>query len=215
MSGGSGSRGSGTATAPRSPASRKPAGSGGARRKRKQPPILKLAAAIARKIEEQRRELTGVILLFLGAVGGLGMYGDLAGPAGRAVEWMFRVAFGAVAVALPPLLCWIGVLLLRRGERDEPGRVAAGAALTLAGLGGISYLAGSDLRAGIRLDQLPSLGGVFGALLAWPLQRVLSVWGAGLLLALVAGLGLLVTTRTPLRDVGVWMRATGRALARA
>ena len=210
-----GDRGSGrgTATAPRPSTGRKPGG--GARRKRKQPPALQIAAAIARKIEEQRRELTGVILLFLGAVGGLGMYGDLAGPAGRAVEWMFRVAIGSVAVALPPVLCWIGVLLLRRGEHDQPGRVAAGAALTLAGLGGISYLAGSDLRAGIRLDQLPSLGGVFGALLAWPLQRVLSVWGAGLLLALVAGLGLLVTTRTPLRDVGVWMRATGRALARA
>src|SRR5438046_6301468 len=113
-----GDRGSGrgTATVPRPSTGRKPGGGGGARRKRKQPPALQIAAAIARKIEEQRRELAGVVLLFLGVVGALGMYGDLAGPAGRAVEWMFRVAIGSVAVALPPVLCWIGVLLLRRGE---------------------------------------------------------------------------------------------------
>jgi S-DNA-T family DNA segregation ATPase FtsK/SpoIIIE len=154
------------------------------------------------------------VLLFLAAVGGLGMYGDLAGPAGRAIEWMFRVAVGSVAVALPPLLAWIGVLMLRGRETDEPGRVTAGAALTLFGLGGIAHLAGSDLSAGIRLDQMPSLGGVFGALLAWPLDRLLSTWGAGVVLALMAGLGLLVTTKTPIRDVGLWFRSTARALAR-
>ncbi|MGH9283221.1 MAG: DNA translocase FtsK 4TM domain-containing protein, partial [Acidimicrobiales bacterium] len=177
-------------------------------RRRAQPPLLRVAVALGRRLEQQRRDLTAVVLLFLAAVGGLGMYGDLAGPAGRAVEWMFRVAVGSVAVALPPLVAWTGMLMLRDREADEPGRVAAGAALTLFGLGGIAHLAGSDLSAGIRLDQMPSLGGVFGALLAWPLDRLLSTWGAGILLACMAGVGLLVTTKTPMRDVGVWGRST-------
>ncbi|MGH2690544.1 MAG: hypothetical protein ACRDKW_17305, partial [Actinomycetota bacterium] len=72
----------GSSRRPAAPARRPaPAKSGGARR-RTQPPLLRLAVGLGRRIEQQRRDLTAMVLLFLAAVGGLGMYGDFAGPAG-------------------------------------------------------------------------------------------------------------------------------------
>ncbi|MGH2767702.1 MAG: DNA translocase FtsK 4TM domain-containing protein [Actinomycetota bacterium] len=170
------------------------------------PLLAGLAKKLGRPLEHHRQDLFGMALLFLGAIGGLGLYGDWAGPAGRGMAWVLRAGFGFLAPALPPLMAWVGYLTIRRREDDEPGRVAIGAWFLLGGVAGLAHLAWADDASGLRLDQIGRLGGALGAGLAWPLRQLLSVWGAGIFLLLLAGLGFLVTTKTPLSRAAAWMR---------
>jgi S-DNA-T family DNA segregation ATPase FtsK/SpoIIIE len=173
---------------------------------------------VGRTLEGQRADLLGVGMVLLGILAALALYGSWAGVAGRVLTWLLRAAFGQIAFALPPGLVWVGFLVLRARETDEPGRVAAGLFLLFLGAGGAWHLlaaGGADGAGGLRLDQVPHLGGVFGAGLAWPLSRLVSKWGAGLFVTSILVLGLLVTTKTPMSKVLVWVEAASAVAWRA
>src|SRR5439155_16965705 len=53
-------------------------------------------------------------------------------------------------------------------------------------------------------------GGALGAGVAWPLERLVTGWGAGTFAFLLAGLGMLITTRTPFSRVVAALRIAGR-----
>lgn len=169
----------------------------------------RMAAAIGRALDNQRADVGGIILLFFAILSAMGLYGDWAGWAGRGIEWLLRVALGAVAVGIPPVLAYVGFLTLRQREEDEPGRVAVGALLTLLGVASMVHLVGAEKGPGLRLDELPELGGLFGAGLAFPLEKLLSIWGAGLFVGTLTGVGLLVTTKTPVSKVVEWIQIAG------
>ncbi len=156
---------------------------------------------------KHRRDLVGIGLLFLGILTGLGIYADMAGPAGRGLEWLGRFILGSSAVAIPPALAAIGFTVLSDRDPLAPGRIAIGSTLAAAGVGAMRHLLQADDTAGLRLDEIPRLGGAVGAAVAWPLERLLSVWGAGSLIVVMTFMGLLITTRTPISRVLGWIRA--------
>lgn len=162
--------------------------------------------------EDKRNDVLGIGLLFIAVLSGLGMYANAAGPAGRSLEWTWRWAFGSGALLVPFILAWVGFVVLRQGESDAPGRTAIGLFMFLGGFAGFRHLAGASDAGGLRLEELVDLGGVYGAALAWPLRRLLSVWGAGLFLAFLLGIGALVTTSTPVERVVAWMQTIVAAL---
>lgn len=165
-----------------------------------------LAPTLGRVMSDNRREVGGIALLFLGILGGLAIYADLGGVAGRGVEVSFRWLAGTLAPGLPPVLAWISLGILRGGEKDEPGRVTAGAVLILLGAGSLVHLAHATEAGGFRLDEVPRSGGSLGAALAWPAERLLSIWGAVPLGVALGFLGLMVMTRTPFARVAEWAR---------
>ncbi len=183
---------------------------GASRRARKPPPVARAIRTLGRQLEAQRHDASGLLLLFAASLCALGLYGDWAGPAGRGAAVVLRVLFGALSLAVPPVLAWLGVLVLRRRPGDQPGRIAIGALLALMGVGGLAHLIRATNQTGLELEEIQRLGGAFGAGLAWPLGRLLSSWGAGIFLALLTGLGLLVLTRTPVSQV---VSAVVKALA--
>ncbi|HVE76202.1 MAG TPA: DNA translocase FtsK [Actinomycetota bacterium] len=153
-----------------------------------------------------RMDALGLGLMFVAVLSGLGLYGDWAGPAGRGIVWLLTVAVGSVALAIPPLLAWVSFLVLRRGETDEPARVVIGSSLTMWGAAGLQHLIATPGSSVLELEELPNVGGVLGAGLAWPLERLLSVWGAGVFVVAFIFLGLLITTKTPMARVVGWMQ---------
>ncbi|MEO7804666.1 MAG: DNA translocase FtsK 4TM domain-containing protein [Actinomycetota bacterium] len=177
------------------PAARKKSQSGGVIR------------SIARHLGEQRKDVIGIVFVFIGLLSGLGMYGDLAGPAGRGLEWLMRVLLGGVAMALPPVLAYVGFLLLRNPDSDDAARVGVGAFLSLLGVASFLHMLQANDSAGLRLDEIPVIGGALGAGLAWPLERLLSIWGAGLFIGSLTIVGLLVLTKTSMSQVGLWTQA--------
>jgi S-DNA-T family DNA segregation ATPase FtsK/SpoIIIE len=78
--------------------------------------------------------------------------------------------------------------------------------LTLLGVASMVHLVGAEKGPGLRLDELPELGGLFGAGLAFPLEKLLSIWGAGLFVSTLTGMGLLITTKTPVSKVVEWIQ---------
>jgi len=87
--------------------------------------------------------------------------------------------------------------MMNKRNSGEAGRIATGAFMSIAGVAAWMHMLFANDSRGLRLDELPTLGGAIGALIAWPAETLLSVWGAGLLIVMVIFLGLLVLTKTP------------------
>jgi S-DNA-T family DNA segregation ATPase FtsK/SpoIIIE len=155
-----------------------------------------------------------VVLLFLAILGGLGIYADLAGPVGRQLEWGMRWVFGSAAFGVPPALAVVAVTMMNKRNSGEAGRIATGAFMSITGVAAWMHMLFANDNGGLRLDGLPTLGGGVGALIAWPAESLLSVWGAGLLIILLVSLGLLVLTKTPAAQVVAAVQALATGLGR-
>ena len=185
--------------------------------------MARVRQALAATLDGQADDVLGVALLVAAVVSGLGIYLDLTGPAGHAMNDWSGDAFGWARVTVPPALALLGVTLVRgRRTSHEPARVLLGSALLLLGATGLLHLVRGPAHwhAGAGgLRQLTGAGGIVGAVIGTPLRRVLAPWGAGVILATLLALSTLIVTGTPVRlaseHVGSAVGATGRRLRRA
>jgi S-DNA-T family DNA segregation ATPase FtsK/SpoIIIE len=151
--------------------------------------------------------------MFIAVLSAMGIYGDWAGPVGEGLEDLIRGGIGWPAAFVPPVLAYIAFLILRRSEEDEPARVSLGAFLTFWGLATFIHLIRGDHSVGLSLDGLDKMGGVLGAGLAWPLIRLLSIWGASVFAISLFAMGGLVVTNTPTSRVVEWLQLASVAVA--
>jgi S-DNA-T family DNA segregation ATPase FtsK/SpoIIIE len=168
-----------------------------------------VAATIGRHINRQRHDVTAAALLFFAVIAALGLFAGAAGPVGRGLAWLCRALLGWTAPGLPFLLAWLAGEVIR-SRTEEAGRVAVGGLLALVGLAALGQVLFAHDAAGLRVEELGRFGGVLGAGVAWPLERLVTGWGAGIFAFLLAGLGMLVTTRTPFSRVAAALRIAGR-----
>jgi S-DNA-T family DNA segregation ATPase FtsK/SpoIIIE len=161
-------------------------------------------------------DVTGLLLLALAVVSGLGIYADGGGPMGRGVADLAASALGWLRYALPVGLAAAGAaLILTRsqpadaeadgdaGSTDRPSRaahVAVGSTLLVLAATGLLHLAGDRPDFGSPDAALRDAGGWLGVAVGAPLLATVGVGGAVAVLALAAVGGLVVFTRTPLRD---------------
>jgi S-DNA-T family DNA segregation ATPase FtsK/SpoIIIE len=183
-------------------------GSGrGRSRKAAPPPSLldRLVRVLATALSGHAGDVGGLLLVAVGLVTGMGVYADAAGPVGRALDSGFGSAVGWGRL-LAPVLLVVGGVLLVRGRRDEEEDVLGAAHLWVGGLlvtlaaAGLLHLAGGRPALDAPADDLAGAGGLLGLAVAGPLSSGLAPWGAALVLAAVALAGLVVLTRTPVRD---------------
>ena len=150
---------------------------------------------------EQIADVIGVGLVVLAVLTALGIWLDAAGPLGRGLTHVVRGGLGLVGFAFPVLALWWGVVLVRGTAEEDRGRMLVGAWMTLlGGLGLWSLLAGNPSPVA-GAAPLRDGGGLVGAVVAWPLSRLLSVWGAGVVCVALTVLGVLVFTATPIAAV--------------
>ena len=117
-----------------------------------------------------------MLLAVLGVIAALGIYSDVAGPAGHAIDRAAAAVLGGARYLVPFALLFGGLALLvpvraRASDDDEdyedderPGRgwrLAVGVALTGLSIVGLMYVGHDDRR--WRLHTLQRAGGVFGA----------------------------------------------------
>ena len=152
------------------------------------------------------RDAAGIGLVVFALLSVLSVWFDAAGPVGHSISRVLYVAFGLGAYVFPVAGVYWGVVLLRDVEPRGPGP-------------DVHRLLRADARctrprcrspAGTRVRSprtptrgiargLADAGGVVGALAAYPLSRVLSVYGAFVVDAGLAFLGLLIFTGTLVR----------------
>ncbi|GII99418.1 S-DNA-T family DNA segregation ATPase FtsK/SpoIIIE [Sediminihabitans luteus] len=219
-SGASGRTSSGRAQAQRTTAARKPAARKPAARAQRPWPVravsgLWLGAAHAvggttRAIGKgakdldpaHRRDGVAFLLIGLAVVVAAREWWGIEGVFGDVVHAVFAGTFGVVAVALPVLLIWLAVRVMRHPERSQANsRVAIGLGFLTVAVCGLVHVS-ADLpapRDGFAAVQ--DAGGIVGYLSATPLVAALTVWFAVPILALVGFFGLLVVTATPVHAI--------------
>ena len=150
-------------------------------------------------------DVWGVALIALGLLTGLGVYADLAGPLGRGLAEISGALVGGLRVLVPPVLI-IGGILLFRGPRVEQveGRISStrlvvGTAIVFIAVAGLLQLAKGRPEWGMPLDDFIDAGGYIGAAVGSPLEKLLAVWGAVLVLVALIVLGLVVGTGVSVR----------------
>jgi S-DNA-T family DNA segregation ATPase FtsK/SpoIIIE len=176
-------------------------------RRRPPPPSLlaRSARTVVRVLADHAEDVTGLLLVAAAMVVGLGVYAGAGGPAGRGVADVAATALGALRFALPPVALVAGGALIWRsdGETDDDGpspraHAAVGAALVAIAAAGLLHLSAGAPPSSAEAD-LRRAGGLFGLAVGEPLESLLATWGATVVLTLVAVVGLVVLTRTPIR----------------
>ncbi|HWC32183.1 MAG TPA: DNA translocase FtsK 4TM domain-containing protein, partial [Actinomycetota bacterium] len=178
------------------------------KKKPKKAPAKKPTASVGaagRKVAEhlgpQLADAIGIGLVVVAAISALGIWFDQAGPIGRFMWVAALGTFGIVGHAFPVVALWWGVILVRGTAEEDRGRMLVGLWMFLAGaLGLISLVLGNPAPLS-GLSRLVDAGGIVGSLAAWPLSKLLSVWGAGIVCFALALLGALVFTATPLAQI--------------
>jgi len=180
-----------------------------ATKRKKKPRARERAGAISgagRKVVEhlgpQIADAVGIGLMVLAALSVLGLWLDAAGPVGRFLAVLVLGTFGLAGYAFPVVALWWGLVLVRGTVREERGRMLLGLWFTaMGGLGLVSLLRGNPSPAA-GLSGFGDAGGLVGALVGWPLSRLLSGYGAAIVCLGLFVLGVLVFTATPLASVG-------------
>ncbi|HJW36603.1 MAG TPA: DNA translocase FtsK 4TM domain-containing protein, partial [Actinomycetes bacterium] len=156
-------------------------------------------------LSPHKGDIQGVFLVLFAIVLALGIWFEDGGKVGVFLALLFRNLFGYGAYAVPLLVAGLALALFwHPATKDDmvAGRVTIGLLAVLVGGLGLLHLA----RGAPPPDSAPAVlqdsGGLVGAILAAPLARLLSSWGAGLLFACVLFLGTLISTRTSVAAVG-------------
>ncbi|MEX1047166.1 MAG: DNA translocase FtsK 4TM domain-containing protein [Actinomycetota bacterium] len=142
-------------------------------------------------------DAAGIGLVVLAILAALALWFEAAGPVGGAIAAVVRGTVGVLAVAFPVLALYWGFLLIRGTSEEVRVRMFIGFAILLAGaLGIVSLLRGNPSPAD-GYQAVRDAGGFTGAVAAYPLSRVVSAVGAGIICGGLSLLGLLIFTGTP------------------
>jgi DNA segregation ATPase FtsK/SpoIIIE, S-DNA-T family len=157
---------------------------------------------VAEHLGPQLSDAIGIGLVVLAILSALGLWFEAAGPLGQFLSFVILGAFGVAGYAFPVATLWWGLILVRDTAEEDRGRMLLGLWTFLFGALGLWSLATGNPSPVDGFDALAEAGGMLGALAAWPLSRLISVWGAGVVCTALALLGVLVFTATPIAAVG-------------
>ncbi|MFG6504160.1 DNA translocase FtsK 4TM domain-containing protein [Microbacterium sp. P05] len=171
--------------------------------------------------KDQRRDGFPFLLVVL-AVAGAVVEWFLIGTDVAAAISAYSVGglIGREAFVFPVLLLLLAGWLFRHPSSvHDNGRIGIGFALLVVAVAGFCHVLGGRPQPSSGLATLSTAGGLFGWMVGEPLALVLTPIGAGIVLALVAALSVLILTKTPpnrigarLGDLYAWMFGTERVV---
>ncbi|MEA2485540.1 MAG: segregation ATPase FtsK/SpoIIIE, family [Actinomycetota bacterium] len=156
------------------------------------------------QLRDAPAEAWGLAVVATGIVAGFGVYRDGAGPLGRGFRFLSSLAIGSVGILVPILLVAAGLLIVVPRLRHHVARLAVGAAICTIAVAGLVHLLGNDKRVSAPIEKLQRIGGIIGALVARPLSDLIGVWFTALVLCLLAGVGVMILARIPVRQLWGW-----------
>lgn len=160
-----------------------------------------IVAAFREHVGNRRADAYGLGIILLGILSALAFYADAAGPVGSFLEATWRGLFGVFGVVMPLVLVWFGGLIVMDKPAPTLGRIGVGTCLIAAALMGGWQLAQGHPHPTEGMHALWPAGGFTGWAIATPLEAGLSLYGAQALFVVLALLGVLIVTATPLSTV--------------
>jgi S-DNA-T family DNA segregation ATPase FtsK/SpoIIIE len=137
---------------------------------------------------------------------------DRAGPVGTGVATTSRFLFGVWRFVLPLALVGVGLALIIGKPREGARRLVIGFIATFVGSLALFHLLTGAIALVPNVEMVKERGGAVGAVIAFPLRRILGAWGAFVVLASVMGMGVLVMTRTSVRELFLGIGEMWRSL---
>ncbi|MDQ3470381.1 MAG: DNA translocase FtsK, partial [Actinomycetota bacterium] len=166
----------------------------------------------------REHEFLGIGLIGGGTLLALAIYLNLAGPLGRGIETLVGWIVGLGRYAVPVILIFVGIALVRRGKSASPFRLAVGWILVAVATLGLAHIANGPSGFG-SARALGRSGGYLGALASEPLRALVASAGAVVVLLAVGLGGVLLITQTSLRtmaaNTGSGVASIARPLGRA
>ena len=156
--------------------------------------------SVRETLGRQTDDVWGLVLVVLAILVTLSFLGR-AGPVGGGVESGSRFLFGIWRYAVPAALAGIGVALIVGKPRAGARHLVVGGITTFIGTLALFHLLTGAVSLRPNIDLVQERGGAVGALLAFPLRRILGSWGAFVVLASAIGMGVLIMTRTTVREL--------------
>jgi S-DNA-T family DNA segregation ATPase FtsK/SpoIIIE len=169
------------------------------------PALGRLRHLIRRRLGRQSDDIWGVVLIVAAVVVTLAFFRQ-AGPVGSGIVSLLRLLFGMWAYLVPIAAAGIGLLLVLGKPRGDYGRVTTGVVLVFVGTLALFHLLTGTVSLAESVRLVTERGGAVGSLLAFPLRRLIGFWGAFVVLCSVTTMGILVVTRTTIRQVGATVR---------
>ncbi|WP_460751427.1 FtsK/SpoIIIE family DNA translocase [Myceligenerans cantabricum] len=157
----------------------------------------------------------GFFLLALAVVVAAREWWGIEGSFGDGVHAVVAGTFGLAGVALPVLLLWIALRLMRHpGRARANGRVTIGLSFIVVSVCALVHVSAGVPSPADGFGAVQKAGGVLGYLFAAPVVTGLTQWFAVPLYVLATFFGLLIVTATPVhripaRLLGVYDRLTG------
>jgi S-DNA-T family DNA segregation ATPase FtsK/SpoIIIE len=173
--------------------------------------LAALRGRIREHLGRQADDLWGIALLVLAVLVVLGYFG-LAGPFGDAINDGTRFLFGVWRFLVPVMMGGVGAGLIAGRGRFGTARVVWGAVTTFVGSLAMFHLLTGAVSLVPDVELVQTRGGVLGSLIAFPLRRLLGTWGAFVVLTAVMGMGVLLLTRTSVKELASGIADMGRAL---
>ena len=173
-------------------------------RKKRDPRIPSLLTRVRERIKfgvgRQADDVWGLVLVVVGVLILLGFF-DNAGPVGRWVVSSIQFLVGVWAYALPAVFVGLGGALVIGRHRDDYGRLAFGSFLAFIGSLALFHLLTGSVALAQSIDLVMERGGALGSLIAFPMRRMIGFSGAFVVISAVMAVGIMVLTRTTIREV--------------
>ncbi|MDR2113688.1 MAG: DNA translocase FtsK [Bifidobacteriaceae bacterium] len=155
---------------------------------------------------EHRRDGGALLLICLALVVAAQSWFGLSGWAGRSIEWVVAGLVGVLGKALPAVLLYLSVRLMRHPQQTEDnGRISVGFTALIVALAALIHLGMGRPSPGVSWDEVRGAGGLLG-LIGTPLAAILTPWIAAFFFLVLAFFGLLVLTKTPVRRIPARIR---------
>lgn len=148
----------------------------------------------------QTDDVWGLVLVVLAVIVILGFIGR-AGPLGTGIETGTRFLFGVWRFALPVALIGLGLALIIGKPRDGARRLLVGGIAIFVGTLALFHLLTGAISLRPNLEAVQERGGAVGALIAFPMRRLIGFWGSFVVLASAIGMGVLIVTQTSVREL--------------
>jgi S-DNA-T family DNA segregation ATPase FtsK/SpoIIIE len=164
---------------------------------------------------DHRRDGVGFALLAVAVIVAAREWWGIDGAFGDGVHAVVAGTFGVAGVALPVLLVWLAVRVMRHPERaQQNGRVAIGLSFLVVATCSLVHISADLPSPADGFAPVQDAGGVIGFLFATPVVTGLTQWFAIPLYVLAGFFGVLIVTATPVHRIparlrGLYDRLTG------
>lgn len=149
-----------------------------------------------------RRDGVGFFLLALATIIAAREWAGVSGAFGTIVHAVVAGIVGAAGVAVPALLVWLAVRIMRHPDHAQAnGRVAIGLVLITVGVCALIHIAHDLPAPSGGFTGIQDAGGIVGYVTATPVVTGLTRWFAVPIFLLLTFFGLLVVTATPVHAI--------------